>query len=54
MFDYKEIMEHYRKKPEEENKIEKKHKKKKLNVKKMRQLHPYFDVFGKAIFEINK
>lgn len=54
MFDYNDIMKNYMKKDEEENKIEKKHKKKKLNVKKMRQLHPYFDVFGKAIFEINK
>tara|TARA_B110000285_G_C15051176_1_gene577067 strand:+ start:279 stop:419 length:141 start_codon:yes stop_codon:yes gene_type:complete len=42
----------YIKKPEEENKIEKKHKKKKLNVKKMRLLNPYFEVFGKAILDI--
>ena len=41
-------------KPEEENKIEKKHKKKKLNVNKMRLLNPYFDVFGKALFEIKR
>lgn len=36
MFDYNDIMKNYMKKEEEENKIEKKHKKKKLNPKKWR------------------
>tara|TARA_R110002096_G_scaffold127406_1_gene275249 strand:- start:411 stop:575 length:165 start_codon:yes stop_codon:yes gene_type:complete len=54
MFDFNDIMLKYMKKPDEENKIEKIHKKKKLNVKKMRLINPYYDVFGKAIFEIKK
>lgn len=52
MIEFNDIMLKYMKKPEEENKIEKKHKKRKLNVKKMRLLNPYYDVFGKAIFDI--
>ena len=46
MFDYNDIMKNYMKKEEEVNTIEKKHKKKKLNPKKMEKLYPYFSVFG--------
>ncbi len=54
MFDYNDIMKNYMKKDEEENKIEKKHKKKKLNPKKMEKLFPYYSVFGKTYFQMVK
>ncbi len=54
MFDYNDIMKNYMKKDEEENKIEKKHKKKKLNPKKMEKLFPHYAVFGKAYFQMVK
>lgn len=50
MFDYNDIMKNYMKKEEEVNMIEKKHKKKKLNPKKMEKLYPYFSVFGVTYF----
>jgi len=54
MFDYNDIMKNYMKKDEEENKIEKKHKKKKLNPKKMEKIFPYYSVFGRAYFQMVK
>jgi len=54
MFDYNDIMKNYMKKDEEENKIEKKHKKKKLNPKKMEKLFPHYAVFGRAYFQMVK
>tara|TARA_Y100000004_G_C8889728_1_gene401419 strand:- start:628 stop:825 length:198 start_codon:yes stop_codon:yes gene_type:complete len=54
MLDYNEIMKNYMKKPEEENKIEKKHKKKKINPKKMEKIFPMYAVFGRPFFELVK
>ena len=54
MYDYNDIMKNYMKKPEEVNTMEKKHKKKKINPKKMQKLFPYYSVFGKTYFEIMK
>jgi len=54
MYDYNDIMKNYMKKEEEVNTIEKKHKKKKLNPKKMEKIFPYYSVFGRAYFDMVK
>ncbi len=51
MFDYNDVMKNYMKKEEEINTMKKKHKKKKLNVKKMEKLFPHYAVLGRAYFE---
>jgi len=37
---------------EEENKLEKKHKPKKLNLKRIEKKHPFYPIFGSAYFKI--
>jgi hypothetical protein len=54
MYDYNDVMKNYMKKPKEVNTMEKQHKKKKLNPKKMEKKYPYYSVFGKAYFDIMK
>ena len=54
MNNYNDIMKNYMKKPEEENKIEKKHKKKIINKKKMEKLIPFYGVFGRILHDLNK
>ena len=55
MFDYNDVMKNYMKRePEEPNYVEKKHKKKKLNPKKMEKMYPHYAVFGKAYFHMVK
>tara|TARA_R110000824_G_scaffold4745_3_gene22612 strand:- start:3335 stop:3502 length:168 start_codon:yes stop_codon:yes gene_type:complete len=54
MDNYNDIMKNYMKKPEEENKIEKKHKKKVINKKKMEKLIPFYGVFGRILYDLNK
>ena len=54
MNNYNDIMKNYMKKPEEENKIEKKHKKKIINKKKMQKLIQFYVVFGRKLYDLNK
>lgn len=54
MNSYNEIMKNYMKKPEEENKIEKKHKKKIINPKLMEKKIPFYGVFGRVLFDLKK
>lgn len=54
MYDFNDIMKNYMKKEKEPNTIEKKHKKKKINPKKMEQKFPHYAVFGRAYFEMVK
>lgn len=51
MFDYNDVMKNYMKKEPEPNTMEKIHKKKKLNPKKMQKLYPYYSVFGRVFFD---
>ena len=51
MFDYNDVMKNYMKKEEEPNTMEKKHKKKKLNVKKMEKLFAHYALVGGACVE---
>tara|TARA_R110001592_G_scaffold111626_3_gene309191 strand:+ start:5402 stop:5566 length:165 start_codon:yes stop_codon:yes gene_type:complete len=54
MNSYNDIMKHYTVKPKEVNTIEKKHKKKKINPKKLEKLIPYYSVFGLTLHNLKK